>query len=107
MQEQDEQVITKEMALQMIDQVTSEYINLQIYAAKLVNPELKELNFVNRVIEFPNGGKYLMQLVHIEGPKVQLMPEVKSTFPHKLTEEDKERIKDLSDTIEFNDGMDD
>lgn len=29
-----------------------------------------ELNFVKSPIETPEGGKYLLQLVHVEGPKI-------------------------------------
>lgn len=33
---------------------------------------VKELTYINAPLYMPNGGQYFVQIVHIDGPKIQL-----------------------------------
>jgi hypothetical protein len=52
--------------------ITDMFIYAKILEARNVNPELKELTSYSEVLEFPNGGEYLIQLVHLKGEKLKI-----------------------------------
>lgn len=52
--------------------LVEELLYAQIALVKLQKPELKELTFINGPLYIPNGGLYLVQIVHVEGEKIQL-----------------------------------
>lgn len=58
-----------------INDATKAFITLKLIEAKMADPKLKELNFLKQMIETPDGGRYLLQLQHLEGPKIQLNPD--------------------------------
>jgi hypothetical protein len=49
----------------------SEYL-LQVVALLSHNPENKELTYVKVPITTPDGGTYLVSILHIDGPKINL-----------------------------------
>lgn len=57
-----------ETALQIVHQ---EYF-LQVMALSSHDPDLKELTFSKVSVSTPDGGVYLVSILHVEGPKVNL-----------------------------------
>ena len=58
--------------LKQVNEVTKDWLHLKIMEAVVKNPELKELTFIKQSMETPDGGKYLISITHVEGPKIQL-----------------------------------
>ena len=44
----------------------------QMYVVKKSHPDLKEINYIKAPVTFANGGKYLLSLNHVDGPKIQM-----------------------------------
>lgn len=65
----------KEMTPKEIEQLrlesADEYLNAAIYLTAL-DPNIKELNFIKTAVEMPDGGIYLLSLLHVSGPKIQM-----------------------------------
>lgn len=62
---------SKEEIQAALDITHSEYF-IQVMSLLSHDPEFKDLNYVKVPISTPDGGVYLVSILHIEGPKVDL-----------------------------------
>ena len=49
---------------------------LEAIMSLMIIQEVKELTFFNKSVKTPNGGLYLLQFQHVDGPKIQLAEEI-------------------------------
>ncbi len=67
----EKKVFSKEEIQAGLELTHSEYF-MQIMALSSYDPDLKELTFSKCPIVTPDGGTYLVSILHIDGPKINL-----------------------------------
>lgn len=67
----EKQVFTKEEIKAALEIAHSEYM-MNVMALLSHDPDNKELTYVKVPVTTPQGGTYLISILHIEGPKVNL-----------------------------------
>jgi hypothetical protein len=74
MSETDEKanVFTKGQIQDALDLLHSEYF-MQVIALVSQDGETQELNYVKVPVVTPEGGTYLVSILHVDGPKVNLL----------------------------------
>lgn len=63
-------------------------------ALLMANQGLTDINFWKKCVTTPDGGVYLLQLIHVDGPKIQLKaiyPEMAEARPVAVPAEKKKR----------------
>lgn len=68
---EEKKTFSKEEIQAGLELAHSEYF-MQVLALLSHDPDNKELNFVRVPVTTPQGGTYLVSILHIEGPKVDL-----------------------------------
>lgn len=67
----EKKVFSKEEIEAALQMVHEEYF-LQVTALSSHDSDLKELEFSKITVSTPDGGVYLISILHVEGPKVNL-----------------------------------
>lgn len=65
-------MVNEKEYMQYANELVEELLYVQIFLLKLQQPDLKELTFIKAPLYAPNGGQYLVQIVHVDGEKIQL-----------------------------------
>jgi hypothetical protein len=63
--------ISKKEVKVAYDQVFREFFSAVLALASLDN-KMKELNYIKTAITTPDGGVYLVSVLHIDGPKIDM-----------------------------------
>ena len=61
------------------------WVMFQIMATSATT-ELKELTYLKTPFTFDNGGKYLLTLIHVDGPKIKLREDSGTAYTKKFEE---------------------
>lgn len=61
-----------ELEIQAALEITHSEYFMQVIALLSHNPQNKELTYVKVPVTTPDGGTYLVSILHVEGPKVNL-----------------------------------
>lgn len=79
--------ITEEQYQEAAYELIHAYINAMIVLVAS-RPDPKELNYLKTLVHFPNGGEYLLSLLHIQGDKINLDSIRESAVPSEPIPED-------------------
>lgn len=47
------------------------WMQFHMMITPITNPDLKELNYFKAPVTMGNGGKYMLSLTHVDGPKIK------------------------------------
>lgn len=61
------------------------WVLFQVFATSATS-DLKELTYLKTPFSFDNGGKYLLTLIHVDGPKIQLQGGSGQAYTKKFEE---------------------
>jgi len=69
--EQPEQ-FDEDTVQETIKHITSEYLNKVLTGYAMFLPDYKEIDYIRTPFETPTGGIYVVALMHVMGPKINL-----------------------------------